>query len=139
MIQIEPILAVFRPGASLRRRVSLLGIVLVLFNLVASGLLPAGAAPVSGDDRILVCTTQGMVVLGADGKPSPADERAASHTDLCAFCLPLMHAGGEPQAVSLAFGVHPALDAGSFAAVVQAPMPPARPEGVSSPRAPPLL
>ncbi|TAN55574.1 MAG: DUF2946 domain-containing protein [Magnetospirillum sp.] len=122
--------------AGFRRFVSWLGVFLVLFNLIASGLLPAAASPLAGE-RIVVCTAQGMVVLGADGQPSATDEGAERHADLCAFCLPLMHASGAPQPVLLGLDALPARAIGSFAAPVSAPLPPARPEGISSPRAPP--
>jgi hypothetical protein len=92
---------------SVRREVaSALGLLVILFNLVAGTLLAStarsGAAPFLDEmfgDRIVVCTGAGMIVLGADGKP--VSEPGAVEP-LCVFCLPLVQGGADaPVLVAL--------------------------------------
>ncbi len=92
-------------GLFRRRVVSTLGLLVVLFNLVAGTLLAStstsGAAPFLEEtfgDRIVVCTGAGMIVLDADGNPLPQDGTAP----MCVFCLPLVHGGADaPVMVAL--------------------------------------
>ncbi len=66
-------------------------VAIVLFNTVATLLLPAhpaGAASLDGlDGRIVICTAGGLVVLNADGTP------ATDHAEACVNCLPLLDKG----------------------------------------------
>lgn len=84
------------PSRGRIRRVvsSSLGLVIVLFNLLAGIALASDAAAASAPfedeifgDRIVICTGAGRIVLGLDGKPVPDVETSAS---LCAACLPLV-------------------------------------------------
>lgn len=86
-------------GLIRRLVVAWLGVVLLVFNLAASGgslLGPADTAqtpfPTSVDisaTHVTICTTAGMVEIDGDGKPLPSP----SHGGICVFCLPLMHSG----------------------------------------------
>ncbi len=80
-------------GRMRRRVVSVLGLLVVLFNLVAGTLIASSsssaAAPFVDEifgDRIVVCTGAGMIVFDAQG--NPVDD--GSVDPMCVFCLPLM-------------------------------------------------
>lgn len=80
-------------GRIRRTVVSVLGLFVILFNLVAGTLLASttetGAAPFLEEmfgDRIVVCTGAGMIVVDADGNTVPRDGGVAP---LCVYCLPL--------------------------------------------------
>lgn len=118
-----------------------LGLVLLLAEILVGGALPLvpgkSVAQALGDDHVWVCTTAGMVELGADGVP--LDSGQAGHQRLCAFCLPVF-GGGFGHAPELA--TLPARLAASLAsppppATVPAAVP-ATLAGRSSPRAPPF-
>ena len=76
-----------------------LGLFLLLFNVVI-GPLAVGdgsvarpipvAAEVSGD--IVICTSQGMLVLDRTGHPRDPSGRTG-HDGFCVFCLPLAQTG----------------------------------------------
>ena len=79
----------------LARLVAWASVAIVAFNTVAMLMVPIGAPPqaagVAGlGGRILVCTAAGLVEWNADG--SPVSGEAASHSDVCVNCLPLMSA-----------------------------------------------
>lgn len=70
-------------------------LLLLLFNVVAGGVLPgtANARETSLSDlsgSMVVCTAAGMVVLDHD---TQAAGTAGDHSYVCALCLPLIHAG----------------------------------------------
>ncbi len=133
-------------GRARRGVVSWLGIVLLAFNVVAAGLLPArpadaGPAPFAQDitgDRIVVCTGTGMVVMDREGHVIDTG-KDAGHPDFCVFCLPLMHVNAQASAAPVLVAVAvPAIPAGEFAPAPSPVSKPARLLGASSPRAPPL-
>ncbi len=76
-------------GRARREIVAFLGGLLILFNVLAVGVLGAsahGASPMSGD--IVICTGDGMIVVDHSGKP--AEDKGCAGKTLCPFCLPLM-------------------------------------------------
>jgi Protein of unknown function (DUF2946) len=96
-------------GRGRRDFVAAFGALVVLFNLLAAGVLGASArvagsamlADLSGDD-IVICTGAGMIVVDRDGKPVD-DRRGAPLRALCPFCLPLMQgAAAAPDPVAAA-------------------------------------
>lgn len=92
-------------GRMRRRVVSTLGLLVILFNLVAGTLIAStsqsAAAPFLDEvfgDRIVVCTGSGMIVLDARGNPV----HDGSVDPMCVFCLPLMQgAAAAPTTVAL--------------------------------------
>lgn len=79
-----------RPGRLLRWFATLL----LLFNVLAGGVLPAtaNAEKTSFSDfagAVVVCTAAGMVVFDHDAQPT---DSAGKHY-VCALCLPLIHMG----------------------------------------------
>jgi hypothetical protein len=134
-------------GGLLRRKIaSWLGLVVLAFNVLGPGAMPANAAGAGtaafaqglNSDRIVVCTAAGMVVMDRDG--NILDEEAGAAGGLCVFCLPLMH--GTVHAAAHAIAI--AVDCGPKK-VVGPHLPftldigrPANLAGASSPRAPPL-
>lgn len=130
-------------GRSRREFAAWIGGLLILFNVLAAGLVGASAhvAPALSDavsgDRIVICGGDGMIVVDRSGRPVE-DQRGAG-TMLCPFCLPLMqgHAKApDPVAVAPA----PA-DRAAAMTPVRATAPPAPAPRVcaSRPRAPPIL
>lgn len=127
--------------AATARSVRWFALLLLLFNVVAGGVLP-GTANARGnsypdlDAAMVVCTAAGMVVLDHD---SPSADGSGDPAYVCALCLPLIHGGAvlsAPMAV-------PALP-------VPVPLVLARPDsqrpadqapltGSLAPRAPPIL
>lgn len=90
-------------GRIRREIVSALGLLLVLFNLVAGVLLPSSAnaakSPLLEEifgDRIVICTRAGMIVLDADGKPV---SQSGTVDPMCVFCLPLMQGSADTPVV----------------------------------------
>jgi hypothetical protein len=92
-------------GRMRRRVVSTLGLLVILFNLVAGTLVAStsqsAAAPFLDEvfgDRIVVCTGAGMIVLDAQGNPV----HDGSVDPMCVFCLPLMQGSADaPTLVAL--------------------------------------
>lgn len=88
----------------IRREVaSALGLLVILFNLVAGTLLASSAnaanAPFLDEifgDRIVICTGAGMIVLDAQGNPVPQD---GTVDPMCVFCLPLVAGGADAPVV----------------------------------------
>ena len=124
---------------------SWLGLILLFANIVGAVGLPvrpaeAGPAPFAQDlldDRIVVCTAAGMVVLDRNGNPIET-RQAAGHTDFCVFCLPLMHGGVDAPAAIALIDI-PAVPLAVSAIPTAAARPtPVRLAGAASPRAPPL-
>lgn len=126
----------------MRRTVaSALGLLVILFNLVAGPLLAstasAGAAPFAEEifgDRIVVCTGAGMVVFDRDGRRVPADGRAPA---MCVFCLPLVQGGVDAPVVAALPDGAGAVEPGRWdvaAVPVPAPTPVIR---AAAPRGPP--
>lgn len=128
-------------GALRRFVASLLGLFVVTFNVI--GALPAQAegsnplfAQAMMDDRIVVCTATGLVVMDRDG--NVIDTSADGHSSFCVFCLPLMHGGVKtPALVSLEAVPQHAMFTGEAPVFVLQAAKPARLDGASSPRAPP--
>ncbi len=93
-------------GAVRREIAAALGLLVILFNLVAGTLLAStarsGAAPFLDEvfgDRIVVCTGAGMIVFGPDGRP---ETESGTIEPLCVFCLPLVQGGADaPTLVAL--------------------------------------
>lgn len=77
-------------GASWEQRLLAWGaLLLLLFNLAA---VPAVGR--SGWElQTTICTSQGPMTLGNDGKPHPLNP-SHDHKAYCLFCLPLMQGGG---------------------------------------------
>jgi len=89
-------------GSVRRLVVALLGLFVVTFNVV--GALPAQAEGTNPlftqalmDDRIVICTATGLVVMDKDG--NIVDATGDGHNDFCVFCLPLMHGGAKAPAL----------------------------------------
>lgn len=131
----------------LRRFVaSLLGLFVLTFNIVGAGAMPARAAGTTGnapfaqallENRIVICTAAGMVVMDRDGNVVDTDG-ADSHTNLCVFCLPLMHGGAKaPAAQAVVVKLEPAF-VGEFSPLPPPATKPGRLAGAAAPRAPPL-
>ncbi len=92
-------------GEMRRDFASSLGLLAVLFNLLASIVFAANPASADGliaaqDDRIVICTTPGRMVFDAAGQPVGHDG-AAPHAE-CVFCLPLMNGAGAPAVADFA-------------------------------------
>lgn len=103
------------------------------FNLLGGGVLPS-VPQVASLDGWVICSPTGMTVVGRDGS-----QENTEHAPLCAFCLPLMHAGLTPDPVIvLARNPHERSNV-AFAVIRQGP--PARDwtAGPSGPRAPPSV
>lgn len=92
-------------GRARRGIVAMIGGLLVLFNILAAGMLGASAhaaSPMLGDlasDRVVICTGEGMIVVDHSGKPVD-DKGGSTGKVLCPFCLPLMQ--GHAKAPDLA-------------------------------------
>ncbi|HTH18377.1 MAG TPA: DUF2946 family protein [Magnetospirillum sp.] len=76
-------------GRVRRKFVSWLGLVLLLFNVVAGGALPAQTATADADDHLIICTAGGLAAVDRNGTPVSADH--TSENGFCASCLPLCH------------------------------------------------
>jgi len=128
-------------GSVRRLVVALLGLFVVTFNVV--GALPAQAEGTNPlftqalmDDRIVICTATGLVVMDKDG--NIVDATGDGHNDFCVFCLPLMHGGAKaPALVALDVQASYTAFAGEVPAFIPPAAKPARLDGASSPRAPP--
>jgi hypothetical protein len=82
-------------GVGRRRWPAWLGLFVLLFNLLAApaiGLGHNGAFAAELDGAMVICTSQGMLVLDADGKSHPPAD-SSDHDGICVFCLPLMQGG----------------------------------------------
>ena len=131
-------------GALRRLVVSLLGLFVLTFNVVGAGAAPVrtdGTNPLFAqtllDDRIVICTAAGMVVMDKDG--NIVDAGTDGHGDFCVFCLPLMHGGAKaPSAVVEIVAPLPVFT-GETPLFVPPSAKPARLAGAASPRAPPLV
>lgn len=106
---------VFAWGQTRREASAWLGLFAVVLNLLAGlGLStsPVNASPLppaSVFAATVICTAQGMMVLGEDGKLAPAGSSLpaspslpAYHGPACVFCLPLMQSGGLDRAAEVA-------------------------------------
>lgn len=133
-------------GALRRAVASLLGLFVLTFNVVGAGAVPvsdSGANPLFAqallDDRIVICTAAGMVVMDKDGNIVAGDS-TSGHADFCVFCLPLMHGGAKAPAAAAEIVLSaPAAFAGEIPSVPAPTAKPARLDGTASPRAPPLV
>lgn len=131
---------------AIRRLVSaLLGLLILSFNIFGGNVLPAraaqaGTAPFAQgllEDRIVICTATGMVVVDRDGNIIETGA-GTGHGDLCVFCLPLMHGGAQaPTSLAVIIVAQPAF-VGEFSPAAPAPAKPVRLAGAAAPRAPPL-
>ena len=128
-------------GRIRREITSALGMLVVVFNLVAGSLVaastPAGAAPFLDEvfgDGFVVCTGAGMVVLDAAGHPI---DKSGGVARLCAFCLPLMQGGADAPPVAAA--VDRALDLEPDVRIAETRLAPAAAPAIAaaSPRGPP--
>lgn len=134
-------------GAFRRGVVAWIGLILLTFNVVAGGALPAGASGTSQPlfaqdlfgDRIVICTSTGMVVMDRDGNLVEADH-GVGQTDLCVFCLPLV--GGTlhvpAQTAVVAVRVVSTRPAGVYGIALSAAHKPSGLTGASSSRGPPV-
>lgn len=130
-------------GRTRRRVVSVLGLLVVLFDLVAGIVLASteqsAAAPFLDEifgDRIVICTGAGMIVLDAQGLPVHDD---GAVQPMCAFCLPLMQGGADAPTVVAFLDAPPVVE--PIARVRETP-PASKHAPVvssSSPRGPPLV
>lgn len=124
---------------------SWLGLILLAFNILGAGAVPAqaeGSTPLFAQellgDRIVVCTAAGMVVMDRDGNIIDTGDSSA-HSNFCVFCLPLMHGVAKPAAMlSLVVDAAAETRRDIVPVLVSAPAKPALLRGASSPRAPPL-
>lgn len=130
-------------GRMRRRVVSALGLLVILFNLVAGTLIAStsssAAAPFLDEifgDRIVVCTGAGMIVLDAQGNPVH-DETGAQ--PMCVFCLPLMQGAADAPVVVALLDAPLAFDPVTPAPETPAASAPAPITATSSPRGPPRL
>lgn len=120
--------------AQRRGLVSWIGLILMVFNILAGLALPGQQAQ-ARDGRQIICTAAGMVSI-PDGPETTAPP--VSYTDLCQDCLPLMQgwtALPVPAVVPM-----PALaqDKAQLQPALALHLPPSRLPGSASPRAPPL-
>ena len=129
-------------GATRRFVSSLLGLLVLTFNVLGAGAAPVRADGVNPlfaqallDGRIVVCTAAGMVVMDRDGTVAAA---AAGHADLCVYCLPLMHGGAKAPVALAVLAVPPPHPAGALPRPLPSRAKPTRLDGTASPRAPPL-
>ena len=89
------------------------------------------------DDRIVICTAAGMVVMDRDGNVIDTDS-AGGHDNFCVFCLPLMHGGAKaPTTLAMVVHLEPAF-VGEFSPQAPPAAKPARLAGAAAPRAPPI-
>ena len=136
------------PQRRLRRSiVSWISLFLLAINLLGNNALAARAAPSHPttpdlfvqdflNEQIVICTALGLVALDRDGHP--INNGGAGHSDICIFCLPLMHgavAALAQQMTPLPFAGPTTIRAVRHAA--PAPAHPARPAGSASSRGPP--
>jgi hypothetical protein len=126
--------------------VSLLGLFILTFNIVGAGTVPARAADAGNapfaqallDDRIVICTAAGMVVMDRDGNIIDTGS-AGTHDNFCVFCLPLMHGGAKaPTTLAVVVHLEPAF-VGEFSPQAPPAAKPARLAGAAAPRAPPIV
>ena len=111
------------------------GLFVLLFNLVAGGVLPAQAMPaVTDDSHIVICTAGGMAVIDRNGTPVTPDH--VGQNGFCGACLPFVHgavlapaAATTPQPIVQPLPRAPLADAEP--ALVE------RPLRLANPRAPP--
>lgn len=130
-------------GAVRREIASALGMLVILFNLIAGTALAAssgnGTAPFLDEifsDRIVICTGAGMIVLDADGNPVLQD---GGVDPMCVYCLPMMagNADAPAQAVLVDEPLRLEIRAPDVVALVA---PTTEPIVVAtSPRGPPLV
>ena len=125
----------------IRREVaSALGMLVILFNLIAGTAVAAttaGGAPFLDDafgDRIVVCTGAGMIVLDAEGKPVDGGDTIAP---LCVFCLPLVGGAVDAPAATVAVVLVRAREPAPAVAERHAPPTPTVLQPTGSPRGPP--
>jgi hypothetical protein len=131
-------------GRARREIVAVLGGLLILFNVLAAGVLGASAhaaSPMLGDqfsDKVVICTGAGMIVVDHSGKPAE-DKGGDSGKTLCPFCLPLMqgHATAPDPGATAPAPVHSVVVLSRADQI-------ARPEAkclssAAQPRAPPIL
>jgi hypothetical protein len=130
-------------GRIRREVVSALGLLILLFNLVAGTLLSSSAnaadAPFLDEifgDRIVVCTGAGMVVLDAQGNPVSQN---GGVDPLCVFCLPLMQGTADAPVVVAVLEAPLPFVTETFVVETLAAAPVLRLTTSASPRGPPLV
>lgn len=117
------------------------GLILLTLEILLGGALSLAPARASAQgidgDHLWICTSVGMVELGADG--TPLTPSTADHQRLCVFCLPVLSGavGAPPSVTTVPVRVaeaiaSPVRPTGTPAAT------PATLAGQSSPRAPPF-
>lgn len=129
-------------GRIRREVVSALGLLVVLFNLVAGTLLSSSAGAANAPfldeifgDRMVICTGAGMIVLDADGNQIPQD---GAVDPMCVFCLPLMQGSADAPVVLALLEAPVAFTPETWvAAILDAPRL-SRLVASASPRGPPL-
>ncbi len=130
-------------GRIRREVVSALGLLIVLFNLVAGIALSSSANAANAPfldqifgDRFVVCTGAGMIVLDADGNPVSQD---GAVEPMCAFCLPLMQGTSDAPVVVAVLEAPLPFVAETFVVETVTATPVVRPTASASPRGPPLV
>ncbi|MTJ83751.1 MAG: DUF2946 domain-containing protein [Telmatospirillum sp.] len=115
-----------------------LGVLALLVNPAALGAAGRPHAALTAE-TIEICTGHGMVLLDSgDGSPAAPASGGDDGGHLCAFCLPLLHAGLVPPPVSVA-GLPPPPEPVLARPSGIGPAPGPDPTGRHRPRAPPLL
>jgi hypothetical protein len=110
-------------------------VVQILAAATASGTATARTLSAGlDDDRMVICTAAGMVVLDQNGT-IPAEPGMSG---MCIFCLPLLHAGLTTPDIATAEPVHHFARAEPFArgSVAHSPLPV---HDHTAPRAPPTV
>lgn len=114
-----------------------LTLTIVLLNVLAGAILPSAPAFAPPGGQMVICTASGMVVLNPDGSPL-GRENPPKHTEFCAFCLPLLHAGADAPAVVAISEPAPRPQPIAFPAAVNRIGALRRQTGSPGPRAPPI-
>lgn len=130
-------------GRIRREIVSALGLLIVVFNLVAGPLISsstrAANAPFLDEifgDRIVVCTRAGMIVLDADGNPV---SQSGAVDPMCVFCLPLMQGAADAPTIAAPLDTPQRFEPATFVADAAVAPAPARLVAAAAPRGPPLV
>lgn len=130
-------------GRFRREVVSALGLLIVLFNLVAGIALASSAGTATAPfldeifgSRIVVCTGAGMIVLDADGNPVSQD---GAIEPMCAFCLPLMQGRADAPVVVAVLEAPLPFVTEPFVVATPVATPVVRLTTSASPRGPPLV
>jgi len=114
----------------------LLAVWLLLANILLAPVLAARPMAIATDGGLVICTSEGRVVIGADGVPSAPQPAADDH--FCALCLPLSASGAAILTASIEAWAPIAATNLSFPAP-RSSAPNSAPQKAGSARAPPAL